>query len=127
MRFPISYNGASKVLLGALGAGPARSWAEVDAGTIRARIGWAGRVEIRRSTVRAVERAERVPRLLGYGVHGFGTGTWALNGSNSGVVKLTLSEPATGKAALFPMRPTVLFLSLEDRDAFIAAAQSEAT
>ena len=126
MRFPISYNGPSKVILGALGAGPGKSWAEVDAGTIRARVGWAGHVEIPRSTVRSVERADRVPRLLGYGVHGFGTGTWALNGSNDGAVKLTLSEPASGKVAFFPMHPTVLYLSLDDPDGFIAAVQPTA-
>lgn len=68
MRFPISYNGPSKVILGVLGAGPAKSWAEVDANTIRARVSWAGQVEVPRSSVLSVERADRVPRLLGYGV-----------------------------------------------------------
>lgn len=127
MRFPISFNGPSKVLLGALGAGPAKSWADVDADTIRARVGWVGNVEIPRSSVRYVERADRVPRSLGYGVHGWGTGTWALNGSNDGAVKLTLSEPARGKVAFFPMRPTVLYLSLDDPDGFVTAVQPTAT
>lgn len=127
MRFPISYNRTSKVLLGVLGAGPTKSWADVDVQTIRARVGKLGHVEIPRSTVRSVERADRVPRSLGYGVHGWGTGTWALNGSNDGAVKLTLGEPASGKVAFFPMRPTVLYLSLDDPDGFIAAVQATPT
>ncbi len=115
------------MLLGALGVGRAKAWAEVDAGTIRARVGWAGRVEIPRSTVRAVERAERVPRLLGFGVHGFGHGTWTFNGSNDGVVKLTLSEPARAKVAFVPIQPRVVYLSLEDRETFIAKAHPQET
>jgi hypothetical protein len=119
MRYSISYNAPSKVILGALGAGPGK--AAVDAGpdTIQATLGWAGKVTIPRASIVSVERVDAIPWWMGYGLHG-GFGTWALNGSNNGAVKLTLREPATGKVMFAPIRPRVIYFSLEDPEGFIA-------
>jgi hypothetical protein len=121
MRYAISYNAPSKVILGLLGAGPGRSAVEVDNDTIQAKIGWAGRVTIPRASVVSVERVDRIPWWLGYGMHGGIGGTWALNGSNRGAVKLTLREPASGKVTGIPVHPRTVYLSLEDPEDFIAA------
>jgi len=121
MRYTISYNAPSKIILGLLGAGPGRSGVEVDGDVIRAKVGWAGTVTIPRASVISVERVDRIPWWLGYGVHGGIGGTWALNGSNRGAVKLTLREPAEGRVTGFPVRPRTIYFSLDDPEGFIAA------
>jgi hypothetical protein len=120
MRYQISYNAPSKAILGVIGAGPGKAWVDVDAGAINAKLGWASTVTIPRASIVSVARVERVPRWLGFGMHGTGFGTWALNGSHNGVVKLTFSEPASGKVLRFPIRPKAIYVSLEDPDGFIA-------
>jgi len=121
MRYAISYNAPSKMILGVLGVGPGKAWVDVEDDEIRARIGWGGSVSISRASIVSVERVDRIPWWLGYGMHGGVKGVWALNGSNSGAVKLTLREPAKGKVTGFPIRPTTVYFSLEDPEGFIAA------
>jgi hypothetical protein len=120
MRYTISYNTLSKAVLGVLGAGPGRSGVEVDGDAIRARVGRAGTVTIPRASIVAIERVDRVPWWLGYGMHGGFGGTWALNGSSSGAVKLTMREPATGKVTGFSVRPRTIYFSLDDPEGFVA-------
>lgn len=121
MRFAISCNTLSKVLFTLILAGSDNAWVEIDANTVRAQLGWSGQVTGPRSSIISAERVDRVPRWLGYGMHGTGFGTWAINGSNSGVVKLAFSEPVKGRMLVVPIRPTALYLSLEDREGFLAA------
>ncbi len=126
MWFPISYTPLTEVILGALGLGSGKAWVDVDDPRIYARAGWAGHVEIPRSSLLSVERVDRVPGQGGYGVYGHTNGTWALTGSKAGVVRLTLSQSASGKLLFFPMRPNVIYLSLQDPDAFVSAVQPTA-
>lgn len=123
MRFPISCNAFTRILFTLIGSGEGKSWAEVTADTVCARLGWSGHVTVPRSSIASVERVDKVPWWLGAGMHGNGSGTWAINGSGKGVVKLVFSGAATGRVLIFPIRPTALYLSLEDRDGFIAAIQ----
>ena len=127
MRYAISYTAPSKALLGLLGAGPGRSAVEVDTDAIQATLGWAGRVTIPRASIASVERVERIPWWLGYGMHGGFGGVWALNGSNRGAVKLTLREPATGKVTGIPIHPRTVYFSLEDPEGFIASVAPATT
>lgn len=120
MRFRVSYNRVSKIVFGAFGLGSSKAWADVDADRIHARAGWAGHVTLARSSVLSVERVERAPGQLSFGVSGHSSGTWALIGSNAGIVRLLLSEPASGKVMFITMRPQVVFVSLEDPEGFIA-------
>jgi len=125
MRFPISFGGLSKTVFTLIGCGPGSSGVEVDARTIRARMGWSGSVTIPRESVASIRRAERVPFWLGVGVHG-GFGRWAINGSNHGVVQIDLRGPARGRVLVFPFHPKTLYLSLEDPEAFIRATSKAA-
>lgn len=124
MRFALSFNTFTKVLFTVLGAGPGHAWAEVKAGTVRAQLGWSGHITVPQSRIASAERVDSIPWWLGFGMHGNGSGTWAINGSSDGVVKLTFSEPANGRVLIFPIRPRALYLSLEDRDSFIAALEN---
>lgn len=119
MRFQISYNTISRILLSFLGLGPGKAYVDITENTIEARFGWSGSVTIRRDTITSIERVDSIPRWLGYGMHGNLRGTWALNGSNSGAVELTMETPATGKVLMFPIRPATVYFSLEDPDGFM--------
>lgn len=127
MRYAISYNAVSRVILSLLGVGPGKSWVDVDDTTVRARLGWSGTVTIPRASITSVERVASVPWWLGYGMHGGFRGTWALNGSNSGAVKLTTSEPASGKVLGLPVRVRTVYFSLEDPEGFVAEVNSSAS
>ncbi len=119
MHFPISFNSVSKVVLGVIGCGPRASGVEVDATTVHARLGWSGNVTIPRSSIVAAERVGTVPFWLGIGVHGW-AGTWALNGSRTGVVRLTIDGPANGRTLIIPFSPKTLYVSLEDPEGFVS-------
>jgi len=125
MRFPISFGGLSKTVFTLIGCGPGASGVEIDATTIRARMGWFGSVAIPRESIASIRRAERVPFWRGVGVHG-GFGRWAINGSNRGVVQIDLKGPARGRVLVFPFQPRTLYLSLEDPEGFIRAASRAA-
>lgn len=121
MNYAISYNTPGRILLGLVGAGPRRSQVELDGDMIHARLGWSGSVTIPRASIVSVERVNRIPWWLGYGMHGGLRGTWALNGSSSGAVKLTLNEPVSGKVLGLPVRARTVYFSLEDPEGFIAS------
>jgi hypothetical protein len=123
MRFEISYNPASRLLLTLLGAGPGRSSVEVHQDTVDARLGWVGGVQIPRPAITSVERVDRIPWWLGWGLHSGFRGVWALNGSSTGAVLLTFGDGATGKVLGMPIRPRKVYLSLEDPHGFIATVQ----
>lgn len=123
MRFNISYNPPSRIILTLLGAGPGHSGVTVSGDSIDARLGWVGGVRIPRSTVIAAERVNRIPWWLGWGLHTGFRGMWALNGSSTGAVLLTLEEGASGRVLGMPIRPRKVYLSLEDPDGFLAAVR----
>lgn len=120
MRYEISYNAPSRILMTPLGIGPDKSWIEVDDTSIRAKLGWSGTVTIARTSIASVERVDNIPWWLGYGLHGGFRGMWALNGSNSGAVKLTLNIPASGKVMGIPIHAQTVYFSLEEPEAFVS-------
>lgn len=128
-RFAISYNTSwlETVLNGALRLRPEVSGVEVDARAIRVRMGWAFRVDIPRSSVRAVSRSDR--RLRGTtGVHGR-AGRWLVNGSADGLVDIVIDPPCFIERGLSTMfraeQLSLLTVSLADPDGFIAVLGPE--
>ncbi|HWV23225.1 MAG TPA: hypothetical protein VNZ58_03470 [Thermomicrobiales bacterium] len=125
MRFAISYNAASRVVLPLFGVGPGKGFVDVSDDAITAKLGWSGSVTIPRDTILTVERT-RIPAWLGWGVHGNMFGlikVWAFNGSSSGGVKLTLRKSARGRVLGVPIRATTVYFSLEDPDGFVSTVR----
>lgn len=118
MRYRISFNAPSKIIMSVLAAGPRQSWVDVSPDEVRGRVGWAGAVTIRREDITSVNRPEQTPWWLGFGVHGL-FGTWGLNGSYSGMVKITMKQPARGRVMFFPIKPHTVYFSLEQPEEFI--------
>lgn len=118
MRYRISFNAPSKIIMGILGAGPGQSWVDVTPDEVQGRVGWAGDVTIRRSDIASVSRPDQTPWWLGLGVHGI-LGTWAFNGSFSGMVEIRMKQPARGRVLFFPIKPHTVYFSLEQPDEFI--------
>lgn len=123
MRFAISYNALSRVLLTLLGIGPGKAYVEVSDDSVTAKLGWSGSVSMSRGAIASVEGVDRIPWWLGFGMHGSLRGTWALNGAGTGAVKITMSRPASGRVIWVPIRATTIYLSLEDPTGFIAAVR----
>lgn len=123
MRYNISFNAASKVILGALGMGPSRSWVEVRPDEIYGQMGWGGHVRIPRRDILSVERIDHVPWWIGFGIHGL-FGAWAFNGAVSGAVKITMRRPAKalGAVIFIPIRPHTVYFSLEQPEEFVHEA-----
>jgi hypothetical protein len=119
MRHQISFNQASKIIMGILGAGPSRSWVEARPDEVYGQVSWVGNVSIPRDQIASVEKVDSIPWAMGFGVHGM-RGTWALNGSSSGAVKITMREPARGKVMFVPIQPHTIYFSLETPDEFVS-------
>jgi hypothetical protein len=119
MRYPISFNSSSKVILGLLGAGQSQSHVDVLPDKIEAKMGWMGKLTIDRDDIVAVETVERVPWWLGFGMHSI-PGTLAMNGSWGGGVKVSTrtANPARGKMLGFTIRPHTIYFTLERPDEF---------
>lgn len=105
-------------LFALLGAGARRDVAEVDAGTVRVRLGWLFRASIARSAV--VTAHHHRDMYGGWGAHGW-RGRWLVNGSSKGIVQLDL-EPRQRAwlLGIWPISLRVLYVSLADPDGFLA-------
>ncbi|MCC6705858.1 MAG: hypothetical protein IT334_13350 [Thermomicrobiales bacterium] len=57
---------------------------------------------------------------MGWGVHGW-RGKWVVNGSDDGIVKLTISPQIHARTLIFAITLRELYLSLEDPEGFLAA------
>jgi hypothetical protein len=115
MRYPVTFNTPSKIILGMMGAGPSRSWIEVTDETVEARLGALGRLTIDRKDIATIEDSVRVPWWMGMGMHAV-PGTVALNGSLGSAIKITM-KPGTharGMMLFFPIRPHTVYVSVEN-------------
>ena len=102
------------------GAGPSTARVEIENDVLQVRMGWfwfRATVPLR-SIVHARPSANS---WFSVGVHTDLMGGWIVNGSPLGMVHLTIEPPAPGRFAGLPIRVSNLWLSLDDRDAFIAA------
>ena len=118
LRFPIRFNGAARVLLGAISIRPSGSYVDVDAEQVRVRMGWGFRARFARSSL--VRCSAGVSgSVLGLGIHGF-AGRWLVNGSLDGLVTLQLSPVQRAYVLGVPVRLRELQLSLEQPEALLA-------
>jgi hypothetical protein len=116
--FGIRYNSFNRLLLGLLGMGPGQSSVVVGDRVVDVTMGWAFRTSFERSVIESVEADD--DRVWGWGVHGW-RDRWLVNGSSDGLVRITLGEPVDARICFVPWRARVLRVSVDDRDALIAA------
>jgi hypothetical protein len=117
VRFPIRFTGANRAMA-LLGIVPDFCRVEVDEGELRVRMAWAFRLDAPRANVRVAVQDER--RVWGWGAHGW-RGTWLVNGSSSGLVRIELDPAGHARAGGFPVRVRVLVVSVEDPGALVDA------
>ncbi len=119
--FPLRY-GVFQPLLSVLGMGPRFSGVRVEDGRLRARMGWWFRADVPLSSV---SRASRPSGLVGgIGVHGW-RGTWLVNGSVRGVVKIDIEPPAKAAVMGVPVRLRALFVSVQSPEELVAALRRQ--
>jgi hypothetical protein len=121
-RFPIRYNPAARVLLGAIFIRPTGSFVEVSEREVSVRMGWGFRASFARSSVvRCSEGIKGI--LLGLGIHGFG-GKWLVNGSLDGLVSLQLSPAQRAYVLGVPVKLRELQVSLVEPEALLNVLQA---
>jgi hypothetical protein len=116
--FAISYDAGLKPLFVPMGLGPRHAQVSIEAGNLHVKMGWGFRATIPLSSVRGAE--PDVGRVSGWGAHGW-NGTWLVNGSSNGLVRVEIDPPARGWVSGIPLRLRVLRLSLEEPEAFLTA------
>jgi len=89
---------------------------ELDAHTLRVRLGLGFQGEVPRSSITAAVRDNR--REISIGAHGW-RGRWLVNTSTRGLVRLTIEPPAKGRCVGIPVVLRELRVSLVDPDAFL--------
>ena len=123
-QFQLSYNPLTKVILSCLLAGPRRSRVTVDDHRLVVTMGaggWLFHTTVPRSYITAAEPV-RGP-AWGWGAHGW-RGRWLINGSSSGLVRLTINPDARGRCIGVPTRVRALTISLERPDEFVSAVNA---
>jgi hypothetical protein len=116
-RFPIRFTGANR-LMSVLGIVPARCSVELDEGQLHVRFSWAFRLHVPLADVRGA--GPYAGPVWGWGAHGW-RGTWLVNGSSSGIVRVGFDPPGRGVVAGWPVRVRELRVSVDDPDGLIAA------
>ena len=116
-RFPIRFTGLNRTMA-VLGLSPKRSWVEVGDETLRARMGWAFKLDAPLANVRDARLDDE--RVWGWGVHGW-RGRWLVNGSSSGLVRIDFDPSVRAHMGPVPLTVRELRVSVEDRDGLVAA------
>ncbi|HEY7381931.1 MAG TPA: hypothetical protein VH572_12020 [Gaiella sp.] len=114
--FAISYSPVNSVVFRVLGLGPRRSGVEIDDAHVTVRMGWAFSSRFPRSAVRSA--ALDTGSIWEWGVHGW-RGTWLVNGSSRGIVKLELEPPQRARTLVFRIRLRELRVSVERPDELV--------
>ena len=110
-----------RILMTVLLAGPRQSTIRVDDDAVHVRMGvggWTFVATVPRSSIVAVDRVGR-QRVWAWGAHGW-KGRWLVNGSNEGLVRLTLDPRVHARTLGYPLRVRELILSLAEPDDFVA-------
>ena len=117
--FAIKYGRFNETLLRIFGMGPALSEVTVTDDHLHVHMGWGFDGDIPRSQIVSVE-ASKKPLFAGWGVHGW-RGTWTVNGSSSGIVKITIEPPVHVRTIVFAIKLRVLYVSVDDPEGLISA------
>jgi len=105
-----------------LGAIPESSrYVELDDEVLEVRLGWAFRLTVARETV--VAALPDRGRIGGIGAHGW-AGTWLVNTTSKGLVRLELDPPGRATVGGVPVTVRVLRVSLAEPEAFLATVRS---
>ena len=105
-----------------LGAIPERSrYVELDDDELVVRLGWAFRLTVPRASV--VAALPDRGRIGGIGAHGW-AGTWLVNTTSKGLVRLELDPPGRATVAGVPVTVRVLRVSLAEPEAFLASVRT---
>ena len=105
-----------------LGAIPESSrYVELDDDALVVRLGWGFRLTVSRPSV--VAALPDHGRIGGIGAHGW-RGTWLVNTTSKGLVRLELDPPGRATVCGVPVRVRVLRVSLADPDAFLATVRT---
>lgn len=102
-------------------AGPRHSTIVVAEDSVVIRLGLAGwtfAATVPRSSITAANQVSGP--VWGWGAHGW-RGRWLVNGSGTGLVRLTIEPGARGRVLGFPVRVGELTLSLADPEGFVSA------
>jgi hypothetical protein len=89
---------------------PRFSYLEIDADTVRVRMGFAFRARFSRDDISAVQPNRFV---VSVGAHGW-NGRWLVNGAHRPVARITLAVPARARVLGFPVRLRELLVSVDD-------------
>jgi hypothetical protein len=116
-RFEVGYDRWCRWLLGVLGMGPRHSGVTVDDREVAVRMGWAFHADLPRDRISSVEHDER--KVWGWGVHGW-SGSWLVNGSSTGVVRVVLDPPVPARTAFVPVELRELRVSIVEPERFVA-------
>ena len=107
-----------------LGLGPERSEVRVEAGKLHATMGWAFDAHIPLTSISSAEATDA--RVFAWGVH-YSCGRGLVNGSGKGLVALTIEPPAQAKLWIKSVPLRLLWVSVTDPDALIAACHVRST
>jgi hypothetical protein len=121
-RFPIRFTGANRAM-GLLGLDRGSCRVEVDEAQLHVHMGWAFELHAPLADVRAA--APDHDRVTGWGAHGW-RGTWLVNGSSSGIVRLELDPPARARTMRLHVEVRVLRIAVEDPDRLLDAVRPTA-
>ena len=122
-RFEIRYARWCGWFLGLLGMGRRVSGVEVADDELTIRMGWAFRLRVPRASVVSAEHDHGL--VWGWGVHGW-RGTWLVNGSASGLARVTIDPPARARIVLVPWHVDTVRISVDDPDGLVAALSTRA-
>ncbi|MET0421865.1 MAG: hypothetical protein ABW073_09170 [Acidimicrobiia bacterium] len=101
-----------------LGISPRKSYVDLDEGQVSVKLSWAFQLRVPLADVRSAVLDHG--RVLGWGAHGW-RGSWLVNGSSSGLVRLELEPAARARVVGIPVHVRVLRVSLDDPGAFVGA------
>jgi len=110
-----------RVLMSVLAIPEGSRFAVLDDDVLRVRLGWSFRLTAPRQSLVAALRDHG--RITGIGAHGW-RGTWLVNTTGKGLVRLELDPPARATVCGVPVTVTVLRVSLAEPEAFLAALRS---
>jgi hypothetical protein len=116
-RFPIRFTGAN-ALMGLAGMTPSRCYVDVDEHHFRVRMGMWFELDTERTVVHGADLDHG--RVMSWGVHGW-RGRWLVNGSSSGIVRVTFEPSVRAWMGPVPLRVRILRVSVDDPDGLVAA------
>jgi hypothetical protein len=119
--FELRFNAFNRVVMTALLCGPRTCHVVLSGERLDVSMGiggWVFSASVPRSSLGAAARV--TGPVTGWGAHGW-RGRWLINGSSSGLVRVSIDPPGRGRCTGFPVKLKALTLSLEQPDEFIAA------